>query len=323
MPKVQKGTPLGERVSLSHRHWQKTPYPAEKRETGPAPGPVPTQTGIRGLADIPKSTEPESIRRPTKLSIEQLTRATPNSAGLDISTNQRVILTPQMGVQTISTGIYGPLPLSCVDMLLGRSSTALKGLFIIPGVIDSDYTGEIKILAHSPQGITVVPEGARIAQLLLLPLFKTNNPVLQLARTGGLESTGTAAFVVATLTNRPMRTLIVQGKQMLGILDTGADVSVISAGSWPHTWPLDRPSTTIQGVEGISQPWRSSPFLQWEDEEGATGQFQPYVMEHLPVHLWGRDVLNKLNLVLTNEQHFCSGPLKGDTYPRKKNSVEG
>lgn len=44
----------------------------------------------------------------------------------------------------------------------------------------------------------------------------------------------------------------------------------------------------------------SAKTLTWHDLENTRGQFQPYVLP-LPVNLWGRDVLTKLNLILTNE----------------------
>ena len=64
-----------------------------------------------------------------------------------------------MGVQPIPTTVCGPLPEGTVGLLLGRSSSALKGSQITPGVIDPDFTGEIKILASSPQGIVSISLG--------------------------------------------------------------------------------------------------------------------------------------------------------------------
>jgi dUTPase len=77
-----------------------------------------------------------------------------------------------MGVQTLSTGVFGPLPTETCGFLLGRSSSIVKGLQIYPGVIDNDYEGEIKVMAASPPGIIIVPANQRIAQLVLVPLHK-------------------------------------------------------------------------------------------------------------------------------------------------------
>lgn len=56
-----------------------------------------------------------------------------------------------------------------VNLLLGCSSAALRGLHITPGVIDPDYEGEIKIMVSSPKGISVINQGDKIAQILVIP----------------------------------------------------------------------------------------------------------------------------------------------------------
>ena len=75
-----------------------------------------------------------------------------------------------MGVQTLPTGVFGPLPVETCGFLLGRSSSIVKGLQIYPGVINNDYEGEIKIIAASPHGVITVPANQRITQLILVPL---------------------------------------------------------------------------------------------------------------------------------------------------------
>lgn len=73
-----------------------------------------------------------------------------------------------MGCQPISSDFRGPLPKDTVGLLLGRSSSALKGLMIHPGVIDSDYEGQVKIMCSAPRGIMAISPGDCIAQLLIL-----------------------------------------------------------------------------------------------------------------------------------------------------------
>ena len=75
-----------------------------------------------------------------------------------------------MGVQTLPTGVFEHLPIEIWGLLLGRSSTIVKGLQIYPGVIDNDYEGEIKIMAASPHGVITIPANQRIAQLVLVLL---------------------------------------------------------------------------------------------------------------------------------------------------------
>ena len=90
---------------------------------------------------------------------------------LDLCTTTNTELTTEMGVQTLPTGVFGPLPVETWGFLLGRSSSIVKGLQVYPGVIDNGYEGEIKILAASPHGIIAVPTNQRIAQLVLVPLY--------------------------------------------------------------------------------------------------------------------------------------------------------
>ena len=74
-----------------------------------------------------------------------------------------------MGMQVLPTRVYGPLPQNSVGLLLGWRSWTMKGLQITPGVIDSDFTGEIKIMACAPTNIVSIPSGQHIAQLVMLP----------------------------------------------------------------------------------------------------------------------------------------------------------
>lgn len=131
--------------------------------------------------------------------------------------------------------------------MLGRSSALLKGIRVLPGVIDEDSLGDIKIIVEATKGITVITQGARIAQLVLTPKFKTNNPFLKAERgKEGFGSTGPMACWVSTLESRPILTLTIEGRAFQGLLDTGADTSVISLNHWPKAWPLQESGTDLR-----------------------------------------------------------------------------
>ena len=49
----------------------------------------------------------------------------PGSAGLDLSSTTATILTPDVPVTPIPTGVAGPLPEGIVGLVLGRSSLSL------------------------------------------------------------------------------------------------------------------------------------------------------------------------------------------------------
>lgn len=172
----------------------------------------------------------------------------------------------------------------------------------MPGVIDPDYTGVVKILVASPQGISAISPGDRIAQLLLLPSLHKYFPAYDRTRRDkGLGSTGSRfAFLSVELGNRPMLTLSVEGRSFLGLLDTRTDRSIISTHDWLSKWPTQTSSQSLRGLGYETAPLVSLRELTWSDGEGRSGKFTPYIVD-IPVTLWGRDVLTNMDMRLTNE----------------------
>lgn len=93
-------------------------------------------------------------------------------------------------------------------------------------------------------------------------------------------------------------TLKINEKFFTGLLDTGADVSVITQQQWPSHWPCHEAMTQLQGVGQANGLLQSSDLLQWKDEGGHEGEFQPYILDKLPINLRGRDVLSKMGVYL-------------------------
>ena len=119
--------------------------------------------------------------------ISDLRSATSGSAAADLPLAENVLLSPGGGIYKLKTNVFRPLPKGTFGLILGRSSAALRGLTIIPGVIDSDYVGEILIMVSTSTTLSLLA-GEHIAQILLLPY----HPFLALPneRTGGFGSTG-------------------------------------------------------------------------------------------------------------------------------------
>lgn len=100
---------------------------------------------------------------------------------MDLAPSQPVNLT-STAVQAVPTGVWGPLGGGYSALLLGRSSAMLQGLFVLPGVIDADYTGEIKVMLWTSTPPCYVPAGARIAQLIY---FRAAPPAAEPQERGG------------------------------------------------------------------------------------------------------------------------------------------
>ena len=99
------------------------------------------------------------------------------AAGADLYAVKNYTLKPGEW-QPIDTGIAIELPKGFEAQVRPRSGLAAKwGLSIAnaPGTIDSDYRGEIKvILLNNGTGAYTVEVGDRIAQLVVVPVFRAH-----------------------------------------------------------------------------------------------------------------------------------------------------
>ena len=62
--------------------------------------------------------------------------------------------------------------------------------------------------------------------------------------------------------NRPTLQLQIEGKTFQGIMDTGADKSIISSKWWPASWPVNQLSHSLQGLGYEATPTISATSLQ-------------------------------------------------------------
>jgi dUTP pyrophosphatase len=101
------------------------------------------------------------------------TRATEGAAGYDLVALDKHEIVPH-GHALVDTGIALEIPEGYAGLILPRSGLALKkGLTVLnaPGLIDSDYRGNVKVLLWNTNdaGHTqVVAAGDRIAQLIFI-----------------------------------------------------------------------------------------------------------------------------------------------------------
>ncbi|XP_054043331.1 uncharacterized protein LOC128903339 [Rissa tridactyla] len=113
-------------------------------------------------------------------------------------------------------------------------------------------------MAWTPFPPCTVPKGSRIAQLLLIPQNASSlspHPPPQ-QRQGGFGSTGDPQilWVQSISQKRPLcQCTLIHGTQQVilnGIIDTGADVTVISQAKWPPQWPLAAVPQVLAGIRG-------------------------------------------------------------------------
>ena len=98
--------------------------------------------------------------------------ATPGDAGADLVARTDVVLAPRGGRALVPTGAAIALPDGYAGFVQPRSGLALKhGVTCLntPGLIDSGYRGELKVLLINtdPEHPFTVRRGERIAQLVV------------------------------------------------------------------------------------------------------------------------------------------------------------
>lgn len=196
-------------------------------------------------------------------------------------------------------------------LLVGRSSSGINGLVILPGVIDADYEGQIHIIAYTLQPPLTIQKGTRVAQLVVIQRHEATPCSTSLNREGkGFGSTGNhVVSLVQQLHQRPQLAITItyggQSILLTCMTDTGADVTIFSRKLWPKSWPLHPATEAVQGVAGGQTPLQSVNPVQLKFPEGQVLTLLPYVMP-LPTALRGligRDVLSQLGATV-NIPHF-------------------
>lgn len=131
--------------------------------------------------------------------------ATAGSSGFDLRANlENSILLPPRERITVPTGLFFDIPNSYEIQVRSRSGLAAKnGVKVLnsPGTVDSDYTGEVKIILYNSDKNNdfIINHGDRIAQGVLavaltkalVNLTKVDEITEKIERgSGGFGSTG-------------------------------------------------------------------------------------------------------------------------------------
>jgi|TARA_B110000285_G_scaffold108210_2_gene122915 dUTP pyrophosphatase len=97
------------------------------------------------------------------------TRASPGSVGYDLYSTEDTVVPCQCGRVIVGTGIAVGLPEGVYARIAPRSGLAAKHCIDIgAGVIDPDYTGEIKVIMFNHGDVEyMIKQGDKIAQMIL------------------------------------------------------------------------------------------------------------------------------------------------------------
>ncbi|RLV88173.1 hypothetical protein DV515_00015556 [Chloebia gouldiae] len=189
--------------------------------------------------------------------------ATAGSLGIDLASAVTVTLM-MARPEKVPTGVKGPIVINgrqVGTLILGHSSASLLGLFVLPGIIDADFTGELCIMVHTPFPPVRIEKGQRIAQVVPLPQMTQTLALLQQRprEDRGFGSTGGLTMLTIDLSTHPRRKVEINYKgespSLMGLFDTAADSS-ISAG---HPIGLLPSTATVTGVGGLTLAKKMPP----------------------------------------------------------------
>ena len=98
------------------------------------------------------------------------TRAHAADAGLDIYSPEDTWLFGRDSV-TIDTGVHVEIPKGYAGFLKSKSGLNVKSNIVSEGVIDSGYTGSIRVKLYNHGDVPVkITKGMKISQLVILPI---------------------------------------------------------------------------------------------------------------------------------------------------------
>ncbi|RMC03787.1 hypothetical protein DUI87_19540 [Hirundo rustica rustica] len=202
-------------------------------------------------------------------------------------------------IHKVPLDAFGPLGDGMSAFLMGRSSATIQGIIVHLGLIDADFSGQIHAMVSTPTPPLTIPKGTRIAQLVPFKSSVSRTEDRSRGGDGGFGSTGPpqVRWTAVLTKDRPetLCTVSMVGAtpseiHLRGLLDTGADVSILSLAAWPPQWPLTLAQTSISGLGGTKQCYVSQNPVAITNPEGQTAIIWPHVTE-IPQNLWGRDVL--------------------------------
>ncbi|RMC19452.1 hypothetical protein DUI87_04063 [Hirundo rustica rustica] len=192
--------------------------------------------------------------------LSRLAASTRGSAGVDVCTAESVMIDSDK-IHKVPLDAFGPLGDGMSAFLMGRSSATIQGIMVHLGLIDADFSGQIHAMVSTPTPPLTIPKGTRIAELVP---FKSSVSRTEdhLRGDGSFGSAGPPQVRwTAVLTKdcpEKLCTVSMPGATPLeihlhGLLNTGADLSILSLAAWPPQWPLSLAKTSVAGLGGTKQ----------------------------------------------------------------------
>lgn len=186
---------------------------------------------------------------------------------------------------TITVGQIGSLDNTTDIPVRGDPVRGSPELFICPEVQTVDSNSEISVTVSCNNPPWFMSKGTIIAQAILLPQ--------EFPRCHRTPSIWWAEVVGK---DKPtLHCKLRNGKAvayLMGMVDTGADVTIISRAEWPKDWSIKPMDGRITGIGGSATSMRSVNNIVIEGPDGHVATVRPFVIDS-GFTLWGRDLLSQ------------------------------
>ncbi|RMC19683.1 hypothetical protein DUI87_03246 [Hirundo rustica rustica] len=200
----------------------------------------------------------------------------------------------------ISTGVTGTSWKRQEFLIIGKDRSSILGLIIYPTVISENQNEELTVLAQALRAPLTVLENTPIAKAVALPPDATERQVMPInSQQAAAESEDTethVCWVKLIGQDRPKITcnLMLDNKMITitGMLDTGANVTVISYIFWPKEWDLTTPLKSLSGIGGATLCMQSENSIIITGPDGKTAIVRPFVVQK-SITVWGRDIISQ------------------------------
>lgn len=180
---------------------------------------------------------------------------------------------------------------------MGQDKCSIFGLIVYPIVVSADKNTELTVLSRALRPPLTVPENTVVARAFAL-LPHAIGEVMSIFDEEGLPLKEHVEIhtMWAKHIGRDRPTLTCQltsGNRTIevrGMLDTGADVMVISYIFWPRNWSLVAPLGSLSGIGGASLCLQSENSIVVTGPGDKTAIIHHFVVQK-PTTVWGRDLL--------------------------------
>lgn len=149
-----------------------------------------------------------------------------------------------------------------------------------------------------------VVHGSQLTQLIPLPAIPSPAPILQQQQNAKrFESTSTPQIFWSKVVRvqQPLLTCQIESKSFTSLVNTRADVSIISQKEQPPEWRLAPSTAIVAGIRGQQIPQQSTKELKIIRPEDKTATLQPYVLL-IPATLPEQNLMTEWGLIIST--HF-------------------